>query len=50
MDGDRLAQRDRWRAATALRLSADPRTKQLLAILQTDENHYVFAVALDELR
>jgi HEAT repeat protein len=43
--------RDRWRAATALRLSAEPRAKQLLGILQTDENHYVVAAALEsELR
>ena len=39
--------RDRWRAATALRLSADPKAKQLLATLQKDENHYVVAAALE---
>jgi HEAT repeat protein len=39
--------RDRWRAATALRLSSDPRAKQLLATLQKDENHYVVAAALE---
>jgi HEAT repeat protein len=39
--------RDRWRAATALQLSADPRAKQLLAALQRDENHYVVAAALE---
>jgi HEAT repeat protein len=43
--------RDRWRAATALRLSSDPRAKQILATLQKDENHYVVAAALEsELR
>jgi HEAT repeat protein len=43
--------RDRWRAATALRLSSDPRAKQLLITLQKDENHYVVAAALEsELR
>jgi HEAT repeat protein len=39
--------RDRWRVATALRLSSDPRAKQLLANLQKDENHYVVAAALE---
>jgi HEAT repeat protein len=37
--------RDRWRAATALCLSTDPRAKSLLAQLQQDENHYVVAAA-----
>jgi HEAT repeat protein len=39
--------RDRWRAATALTLSPDPRAKQLLAKLRQDENHYVVAAALE---
>ncbi len=39
--------RDRWRAATALSRSADPQAKQLLAGLQTDQNHYVVAAALE---
>jgi HEAT repeat protein len=39
--------RDRWRAATALRRSTDPKAKQLLAALQKDENHYVVAAALE---
>jgi HEAT repeat protein len=39
--------RDRWRAATALCLSTDPRAKSLLAQLQQDENHYV-AAALEK--
>ena len=39
--------RDRWRAATALRLASDPRAKVLLAKLQQDENHYVAAAALE---
>jgi HEAT repeat protein len=39
--------RDRWRAATALQRSTDPRAKQLLAALQKDENHYVVAAALE---
>jgi HEAT repeat protein len=39
--------RDRWRAATALQTSDDPRAKQLLATLQKDENHYVVAAALE---
>lgn len=39
--------RDRWRAATALTASTDPRAKQLLAQLQQDPNHYVVAAALE---
>jgi HEAT repeat protein len=39
--------RDRWRTATALTRSADPQAKQLLAVLQTDQNHYVVAAALE---
>ena len=39
--------RDRWRTATALSLSSDPRAKQLLAKLQQDPKHYVVAAALD---
>ncbi|MCF4969673.1 HEAT repeat domain-containing protein [Nostoc sp. CMAA1605] len=39
--------RDRWRTATALSLSSDPRAKLLLAQLQQDENHYVVAAALE---
>ncbi|MBW4552913.1 MAG: HEAT repeat domain-containing protein [Aphanocapsa sp. GSE-SYN-MK-11-07L] len=39
--------RDRWRAATALRRSADPKARQVLADLQTDQNHYVVAAALE---
>jgi HEAT repeat protein len=39
--------RDRWRAATALCLTTAPRAKQLLAKLQTDENHYVVAAAME---
>jgi HEAT repeat protein len=39
--------RDRWRVATALSLSSDPRAKLLLAKLQQDENHYVVAAALE---
>jgi HEAT repeat protein len=40
--------RDRWRAATALCYSTDPRAKSLLAQLQQDENHYVVAAALED--
>jgi HEAT repeat protein len=40
--------RDRWRAATALCLSTDPRARSLLAQLQQDENHYVVAAALEK--
>jgi HEAT repeat protein len=39
--------RDRWRAATALQLSDNPKAKQVLAALQKDENHYVVAAALE---
>ena len=39
--------RDRWRAATALTLSPHPRSKQILAKLQQDDNHYVVAAALE---
>jgi HEAT repeat protein len=39
--------RDRWRAATALRLSTHPEAKLLLVKLQTDDNHYVAAAALE---
>jgi HEAT repeat protein len=39
--------RDRWRAATALWYSDDPRAKVLLMQLQQDENHYVVAAALE---
>jgi HEAT repeat protein len=39
--------RDRWRAATALTLATDSKAKSLLAKLQTDENHYVAAAALE---
>ncbi|NET32748.1 MAG: HEAT repeat domain-containing protein [Cyanothece sp. SIO1E1] len=39
--------RDRWRTATALRLSTQPQAKVLLAKLQQDENHYVVAAALE---
>jgi HEAT repeat protein len=39
--------RNRWRAATALTLSPDPKAKQILAILQQDTNHYVVAAALE---
>jgi HEAT repeat protein len=39
--------RDRWRAATTLSISTNPRAKPLLAKLQKDENHYVVAAALE---
>ena len=39
--------RDRWRTATALRMSPSPSAKQLLIKLQSDENHYVVAAALE---
>lgn len=39
--------RDRWRAATALRLSSSPMARQTLARLQQDPNHYVAAAALE---
>jgi HEAT repeat protein len=39
--------RDRWRAATTLSISSNPRAKPLLAKLQKDENHYVVAAALE---
>jgi HEAT repeat protein len=39
--------RDRWRAATALTLSPDPRAKSILVRLQQDQNHYVAAAALE---
>lgn len=39
--------RDRWRAATTLNISSNPRAKPLLAKLQKDENHYVVAAALE---
>ena len=39
--------RDRWRVATALTLSSDPKAKEILAKLQRDENHYVVAAALE---
>jgi HEAT repeat protein len=39
--------RDRWRTATALIRSTNPRAKLLLAKLQRDENHYVVAAALE---
>ena len=39
--------RDRWRAATALCLSSDPRAKKLLTELQKDSKHYVVAAALE---
>jgi HEAT repeat protein len=39
--------RDRWRAATTLSISSNPRAKPLLAKLQQDENHYVVAAALE---
>jgi HEAT repeat protein len=39
--------RDRWRAATTLSICPDDRAKAVLAKLQTDENHYVVAAALE---
>jgi HEAT repeat protein len=39
--------RNRWRAATTLSICADDRAKAALAKLQTDENHYVVAAALE---
>ncbi|OLP19338.1 hypothetical protein BST81_06180 [Leptolyngbya sp. 'hensonii'] len=39
--------RDRWRTATALSRSEDPRARGLVAQLQQDENHYVVAAALE---
>lgn len=39
--------RDRWRSATALTGCAHPQAAELLAKLQTDQNHYVVAAALD---
>ena len=39
--------RDRWRTATALSRSTNPRAKLLLTKLQQDENHYVVAAALE---
>jgi HEAT repeat protein len=39
--------RDRWRTATALTKSKNPKTTALLAKLQQDGNHYVAAAALE---